>query len=92
MFFILYYIVFDQSMTLVVAIRNNLFKELLYGHGAEVALFALTDRDGVVFDVLIADNDHVRHLFELCFANLVANLLAAVVDLAAEAPCLQAAS
>ena len=22
------------------------------------------------FDVLIADNDHVRHLFELCFANL----------------------
>ena len=37
MFFI-FIILYSRSVNdFVVAIRNNLFKELLYGHGAEVA-------------------------------------------------------
>ena len=49
-------------------------------HGAEIAVRAVTRRDGTGFDVAVADDEHVGDLLHLRVADLAADLLVAVID------------
>ena len=53
-------------------------------HGAEVALFSVADGNNAGFNIFVAYNDHIRHLFQLCLTDLVADLFTSVVHLGAQ--------
>ena len=48
-------------------------------HGAGVAVLAASHRDSAALGFLIAHNEHIRHFFQLRLADLVSDLLAALV-------------
>ena len=59
--------------------------EGIQGHGAQVAALAGTYGNHAVFYIPVANNQHVGDLLELCFADLVAKLFVAVVNLNTQA-------
>ena len=55
--------------------------EVVYRHSADIATLAATDRNIFRFNLLIADNQHIRNFLKLCFTDLKAYLLASVVNI-----------
>src|SRR5689334_4328610 len=53
--------------------------DLVDGHRAEVAIDSVAHRDGVRRLLLLADHQHVGHLLQLRLADLVPDLLWAIV-------------
>lgn len=68
---------------LVVGTRGNFFLDFgdkgIQGHSAQINAFAAAHRDGAVFQLFVADNQHIRDLLKLGFADFVADFLTAAV-------------
>ena len=66
-------------------IVENSRREVCAGHRAQILAAAGADRDGLVFDVAVADDEHIRNLAERRLADFLADLLASRVNLHADA-------
>ena len=66
-------------------LRTALRAEIVYAHGAEIHAGTRADGHGLVLHVAVADDEHIRDLLHLGLADLVADLLAAVVRLGTDA-------
>src|SRR5882724_11562923 len=60
-------------------------KHTVERNGAEIVAAAVAEAHGAVFRFAGADDEHVRHLPDLCVTDAVAELLVTVVELGAEA-------
>ena len=64
-------------------------KQCFRCHRTQIDAIAQPNGDGLVFNFLITNGNHIRHFFQSCLPNLITNLFCTAVDLAAQTCCCQ---